>query len=267
MREYHFLISSLPELSFEKKSLPFTLDFFYKELEYYLHPIDYKTVCYLRCETDSYNLLNLLAENDKPFKTDGNFTREELETEIKSPNKLPQCLSNFIDYYTKSNKSKNYASLEKQLFNMHYNYLINSENLFIRKWFSFDLNIKNILAHVVSELLETNPGDEMIGDQAAIDEILFYRSKNFDLNHRIPNYKKFLQLINQKDILEKEKQIDKFKWDYLDEITLFNYFTLEVILSYIIKLKIIQRWEEMDAEKGMSQLNTFINELQNPISI
>ena len=42
---------------------------------------------------------------------------------------------------------------------------------------------------------------------------------------------------------------------------------LEVILSYIIKLKIIQRWEEMDVEKGTAQLNTFINELQNPISI
>ena len=267
MREYHFLISSLPELSFEKKSLPFALDFFYKELEYYLHPNDYKTVCYLKCETDSYNLLNLLAESDKPFRPGGNLTQEELEKEIKSPNSLPHCLSNFIDYYHKSAKSENYASLEKQLFSMYYNYINNSDNQFITKWFTFDLNLKNILAHIVSELLETDPRNEMVGDQVTIDEILFYRSKNFDLNHRIPNYKTLLQIVNQKDILEREKQIDKFKWDYLDEITLFDYFTLEVILSYIIKLKIIQRWEEMDVEKGTAQLNTFINELQNPISI
>ncbi len=267
MREYHYLISSLPELYFEKKSQPFSLDFFYKELKYYLHPDDYKTVCYLRQETDNYNLLNLLAANEKPFLPDGNYSLKELKEEINSPKTLPENIIEFIEYYNKSVKSENFASLEKKLFNIYYSYVLNSENQFLQTWFTFNLNLKNLIAAILSEKLESNPSNEMIGNQSIIDEILFYRTKNFDLNHRIPNYKIFIQIAHQKDLLEREKQIDKFKWDYLDEITLFDYFTIEVILSYIIKLKILKRWEEMDDEKGIARFDKIINELQNPISI
>ncbi|NQU86883.1 MAG: DUF2764 family protein, partial [Mariniphaga sp.] len=61
---------------------------------------------------------------------------------------------------------------------------------------------------------------------------------------------------------EKEKAIDKILWAYLDEQTFFHYFTVEKILSYIIKLSIIERWMKLDAETGKALLNKLIEELK-----
>jgi len=70
--------------------------------------------------------------------------------------------------------------------------------------------------------------------------------------------------MNVKDIIEREKQLDKFRWDYITELSLFNYFTIETIITYTVKLLIIKRWETNEDEKGTNMLNNMINELKNP---
>ena len=69
------------------------------------------------------------------------------------------------------------------------------------------------------------------------------------------------------DILERERQIDEYKWNIINELSLFNYFTIEALLSYTLKLKILIKWSNIEEDKGKERFMNIINELQNSISI
>ena len=56
--------------------------------------------------------------------------------------------------------------------------------------------------------------------------------------------------------------MDKIKWDYLDEYTFFHYFTIEKVISYVLKILITERWIKLDSETGKTLLNKLLNELK-----
>jgi hypothetical protein len=62
---------------------------------------------------------------------------------------------------------------------------------------------------------------------------------------------------------EKEKATDSIKWAFLDEITVFHYFTIEKILSFVIKLQMVDRWSQLDDDTGKAFLKKLVNELEN----
>ena len=52
-----------------------------------------------------------------------------------------------------------------------------------------------------------------------------------------------------------EETIDKLKWSFLDEISATHSFDFNVALSYLLKLKILERWAALDEETGKDKLN------------
>ena len=52
------------------------------------------------------------------------------------------------------------------------------------------------------------------------------------------------------NLLEAEKIFDEAKWKYLDEVTLGHYFDLEYVLAYGLKLRILNRYQEIYSDKG-----------------
>ena len=63
--------------------------------------------------------------------------------------------------------------------------------------------------------------------------------------------------------MAREKGLDQIKWDKVEEITLFDYFTIEVVLAYTIKLDLAYRWLELDEEKGREMFSKIINDLKS----
>ncbi len=52
------------------------------------------------------------------------------------------------------------------------------------------------------------------------------------------------------DPLTGEKLIDRARWQYLDELMQGHYFDFEVLLGYGLKLKILERYQAIESEKG-----------------
>ena len=52
-----------------------------------------------------------------------------------------------------------------------------------------------------------------------------------------------------------EETIDKLKWAFLDELSATHSFDFNVALSYLLKLKILERWDALDEETGKEKLN------------
>ncbi len=57
------------------------------------------------------------------------------------------------------------------------------------------------------------------------------------------------------DPLSAEYRLDQLRWHFLDELAAFHLFDLEYLLTYLLKLGILQRWNSMNEEEGETILN------------
>ncbi len=55
-----------------------------------------------------------------------------------------------------------------------------------------------------------------------------------------------------------EEIIDKLRWSFLNELSATHSFDFNVALSYLLKLKILERWAALDEEAGKEALNKSI---------
>jgi hypothetical protein len=71
-----------------------------------------------------------------------------------------------------------------------------------------------------------------------------------------------LPLLEQSDLLEREKAILHIRWEYIDSELTFHYFTMEVILGYFLKLSFLERRLKFDQTQGLSALRNAIDQLE-----
>lgn len=129
------------------------------------------------------------------------------------------------DYYAKTGKSK---------------------NDFIRSYFDFDARLRNMKAQYLAKRL---------GKQA--DQYLVEMPEaEFNEEQAIRN------ILESNDFVSRELQMDKLKWEKASELTTFDYFNINAILAFLIKAKLVQRWSELDKEKGEAMFRQLISEIR-----
>lgn len=57
------------------------------------------------------------------------------------------------------------------------------------------------------------------------------------------------------------------KWNWLDNNSFFNYFSIEKLFSFIIKIEIVERWITLDKEKGQRLFRALIESLKQDVEI
>tara|TARA_B100000959_G_scaffold182375_1_gene190678 strand:- start:8500 stop:9336 length:837 start_codon:yes stop_codon:yes gene_type:complete len=260
--QYYYLVAGLPDIVQDEPKLSVSRKRFKDECREQVHPNEFEQIKKLFCPDDNYNLYNVLLRTDKEFKKTGNYTLEELEEEIRSPESLPGYLTEFIDVYKNATPIKPGMSWENQLIHLFYGNICNDETFFIRSWFLFEFNLKNILTCLNSRKHGTPLENEIIGDDFVAQNLKKSNERYFGLSKELDYIEPVINLFEHKDVLEREKGIDQLKWDYLDELTTFKYFSVEVLMSFLIKLGITERWIKLDKETGKTFLNKMVNELR-----
>jgi hypothetical protein len=69
------------------------------------------------------------------------------------------------------------------------------------------------------------------------------------------------------DLVEREKKIDLLKWNWMEDNTFFNYFTIEKIFVFLMKLEMIERWVSLDKDKGNELFRQLIDQLKDEVQI
>ena len=58
-------------------------------------------------------------------------------------------------------------------------------------------------------------------------------------------------------ILEAEKILDQARWEFLESLSFGHYFDFDLLLGYLLKLKILERWDKVqraDKERLFNQV-------------
>ena len=265
-RNYYCLVAGLPDLLFNENKMGFSSLTFRNELKDQLGQTDYDLVKTIFLPFDNKNLLNLLFNQNKPFHPTGNYSEKFLKTQVIQPNEIPDYMIRYIKWVNNQDSPKFSLNNENKLYELFYKYALQVKNEFLSKWFTFNLNLKNLITAMNCNRYNYDIKSQIIESekQSSINTLLLNNRLNHDLfEEELPFAEQIFRIANSdSSMIEKEKSIDKIRWDYLDEEIFFHFFTIEKIISFVVKLIIAERWMKMDKKTGKELLNRLIHELK-----
>lgn len=263
-RQYYYLVAGLQDITLDVHKLSMDQQAFKKELENEVHPEDYMLVQKVFLPFDNSNLLNLLEKKERPFDERANYPQSLLEESIKEPSgDLPAYMDRFIEAYKTKDTLFAGLSWENQLTTLFYEHVRTLNNAFLKNWFVFDQNINNITTALICRKHDMAYEDEIIGRDDVSESIRKSHARDFGLGAEIAEMDDLLSMVKIEDVQEREKALDQIRWTYLDDVTFFEYFTIEKLLAFSIKLGMVERWLALDKEHGSKLFNDLLSELKS----
>lgn len=266
---YYFLISGLPDISFDSTKYSITACQFFSDIEEQVSSLDAHYLRSTRFSYDNENLIALLDKRNNKFDTRGNFSSEELDSGIKNPEQLPEYMKLFLDSYHSGKALFHGLTIVDQLAWVFYDEMLNQKNKFLCEWFTFDRDLRNCIAAInfrnsqngtfsgVKSLIDS----VLVGRNEITDSIIRSKQVDFGLGTMVPWIDELIAA-SASQLVEYEKFIDRLRWSKLDELTVISGFTIDTILAFVIKLFMVERWRSLDAKTGKEQFKHLTGELE-----
>ncbi len=274
--KYQCLVAGFAELDMDMKKNPYTMDSLVDDIYTHLDEEDIPVFQLLQLRTDIYNIARYIDENVEEkeentyYEHGGTLGARQLDEimhrkNMPVPDVFPVSHNDFIEYciaYYKNGKEiVSGKTWEDQFLSIYFEFAAQFNNAFIKKWLEFEQNIRNLQVAVLSSGKNFGLEKKIVGENEFTQALQTVKSKDFGLSGEYDYVEKMLAAMDDDDLVEQEKAIDREKWRKLDEFITFNYFSLDVVLAYFAKYSIAQRWLSMDEEKGETYFEEVFNTL------
>lgn len=269
MSSYHCLIAGLPDIAFDGGKVVYTIDNFREDVYPMLSAEDAKCIDLFFLARDNENLLKLLREGSEVvFENNGCYSAEELLEIVDAakngdPRKkdVPAYFYDFLDFYFQNEQVEG-IMWPDVLSTHYYQYATASSNKFLADWFTFNMNVNNLLVAMLARKYKLGVADVVVGDGEVAEALRTSAARDFGLTGTIDYLEKVQRLSENDQLQEREHQLDEMRWAWLDENSVFNYFTVERLFVFLQKLDIVARWAKLDSEKGMQRYTELIDDLK-----
>ena len=138
---------------------------------------------------------------------------------------------------------------------------LRSRNRFIRKYFQFDLNLRNAKVRSLNARLGRDAEQDILtgeNPEAEDADIEGFRFRPGEFDEAAATE----AALSEDSILGREKAIDDLYWKKVEEITVFDYFDIEAVLGFVAKLHIADRWLALDPEEGRERFRRLLKEVK-----
>lgn len=274
MSSYHYLVAGLPDVAFDGSKVTFTIDDFKESIYPALSSADAKCVDLFFLAWDNENLIELLRKGSEvELERTGCYGKEELLDIIAAAksgdprnDKIPAYLYDFLEYYFANEQSE--SVMWPDILSAHYyGYATAVPNKFIAEWFTFNMNVNNLLVAMLARKYKLGVADVVVGNNEVAEALRSSAARDFGLSTTL-DYVEAVQRLSENDQLqERERQLDEMRWKWLEENSVFNYFTVEPLFVFLQKLDIVSRWAQLDSEKGMQRYTELIEELKGGLEL
>ena len=90
----------------------------------------------------------------------------------------------------------------------------------------------------------------VVGNNDVAELLLSSNARDFGLGDEYEYLATAQHLVDESDLMVRERKIDALKWQWLDEKTFYVPFDITSIFAYILKLEMIERWLTLDKTAG-----------------
>ena len=277
---YPYLLCGLPDLNFNMNLEGFSYQELYDQVFELLSPADRKLAeLFLSFPMNREVAEKYLALQDDPEK------REAFLEDCSWPDYQKGLFRHNLAYWLygdedapveKMEEEELRLRLKKMLDEAFYARMENYRNAFVRRWFEFDLVLKNTLVAFAARKRKRAAEKDFVSprglgnrpdENEAEPELISWIKENmqqgdFGLKLRLSYAEELFSALELEDVYLRERRVDQFRWKMLDEMLLEKDFQMDVVLAYLQKLQILRRWKEMDAEAGRKYLQETVSRLR-----
>ncbi|MBO6078548.1 MAG: DUF2764 family protein [Bacteroidaceae bacterium] len=275
MGNYYYLIAGLADISLDDSKAPVTVESFRTEVYEALDAADRKVMDMLLMENDCRNLINMLRngglDEDAPKGLISAARMEELIADVKAqeaPAKdIPAFMYQFVQEWQDESWHEYAAFAEDRLWSLFYEYAMNAGNEFVRRWYEFNLDLNNITTAITARKYNLDIQKVIVGSNATAQALRTSGARDWGLSQELDYFDGILRLLDEGDLSQRERKTDLLRWEWLDENTFFNYFTVERLFSYMVRLSMVERWTSLDRECGQKLFRKLIGELKEQTEV
>ena len=267
--EYYYLVAGLREWSLESDTKGFNVREIVDEILDSLTKSDREAVKLLYAYYDCENIIACRTERERHNEL-GNLSREQIEAMLseRSYGELSKNVAKVVKYFNEvddEERDEDAAindTFEHALFEAYYRDLAESKCSFLSAWGEFDRNLRNISAAVAAREAGRSVADVVVGGGDVVEQLKSSSASDFGLRGELQYIDAVISAVSdEKNIVEKERKIDKVREEQASEIAVFDFFNINFILSYLVKVNIIARWMLLLPEAGREMLDRLIRDL------
>ena len=293
MGNYYYIISGLPDISFDDSKAALTPSEFRTEVYDALSGADRKVMDMLLLENDCRNLLSELSVSEnsavsavsarekesavsvlsaRAYK--GLYSQEQLEeliSAVKAQDRCPQGIPQFMYKFVQEWQDESWRELagfaEDRLWALFYDYAMQADNEFVRNWYSFNLDVNNIQTAITARKYELDMQKVIVGQNDTAHALRTSGARDWGLSQELDYFDDVVRLLDEDELSYRERKADMLRWRWLEDNTFFNYFGVERLFSYLVRLGIVERWTSLDKEQGQQLFRQLIGDLKEQTEI
>ena len=273
-QNYYYLIAGLPELSLDDNKLNLTVRDF-RELYYpELAADDRALLDLVYLNYDNANLLLLIKDKEAQLGEEGLYSRDELLAIIEAAraeeapeSSCPRYMYDFVVEVESEENAVEGIFPEDRLAQLYYAHAMDQGNAFVTRWFQFNLDLNNFLTAITARRYKLDVKSLIVGDNEVAKALRTSNSRDFGLTGVMDSFEEILRISEIENLVERERRLDVFKWEWMEEASFFDYFSVEKLFSFLLKVQIIERWISLDAEAGGEMLRSMIQQLKDEVKV
>lgn len=267
--EYYYLVAGLREWTLDSDTKGFDVREIVDEILDELSKSDRAAVKLLYAYYDCENIIARRAERER-HNALGNLSAEQIDDMLATRNysSLSTNVAKVVKYFNEADdedrdeESVISDSFERALFDAYYRDLAASKCSFLRAWGEFDRNLRNISAALAAREAGRSVSDVVVGGGDVVDQLKHSSAADFGLRGELQYIDSVISAVSdEKNIVEKERKIDKVREAYAWDIASFDFFNINFILSYLVRVNIVARWMLLSPEVGRDMLNRLMSDL------
>lgn len=267
-KNYYCLVAGLREYALDSDTKGFDAREIIAEILEEVSSGDAEAVRLLYGYYDCENIIALRAGRSA-YNPLGNIPAEELEQELASPKVLPKAMAQVLKDYaaTESEETEGVdlsLGFERALLTAYYEECARSKSRFVRQWAEFDRTLRNVTAAAVARSMDRRVDSVTVGKGDVVAQLQRSSAADFGLRGELTYVDAVLAAVNdEQNMIEKEHKIDLIRWEHAGELASSDYFNINAILSYLVKINIVARWSQLDPKRGRAMLDRIMAELDS----
>ena len=258
MAGYYYIIAGLPDIGFDDSKAAYTVEQFRTEVYDALSAADRKVMDILLLEDECRNLI-------------GSERMEELVALVKAgesaPKDVPAFMYTFVQEWVDDSWHLKAAFAEDRLWSLFYEYAMGCSNGFVRKWYEFNLDMNNIMAAITARKYNLDMQKVIVGSGETAHALRTSGARDWGLSQELDYFDDIVRLVDEDDLSQRERKADMLRWRWLEDNSFFNYFTVEKLFSYMVRLGMVERWSSLDKEKGQQLFRKLIGDLKEQTEV
>ena len=274
MANYYCFMAGLPTVKLTDAQPQHTLLQLKQELADVLEPQDARLMERYFMRFDCENLAAQLAADDARLDPRGNYDREALILLIEEARQtdgsvkgFPAFMAEFVRDYDAHAGQDRWFPRDAALL-AYYNYARQCPNAMMAEWYTLNFNILNILTALIARSQGWTIQDYIQGDGPVVEALLKQATQaDFGLTAELDYMQDLVLAAQTTDPVEKERQIDALRWNWLEDKTFFEPFDITALFAYVVRNEILERWALLDPEQGRERFTEIIENLRGEAKV